>query len=548
MKKNSIIFMSLFALLLLLSSCASSKIRGANPVQRAYSAAHLLNTGSIGNSYIKQFNIEMEKAEIDIQGKVSKVAINPEAYEKIADAINDWIQLYDEIALLQSRYPQGLFGKKHSAFFTYIDYRPLKEKANLYTAENYFNKAKDIAEKPHEINDAILALDYLHKSLTYSDHLLKETKEIGASLSYKTAQALNEIKTSENLKKAYSYFLEADKWIFDYKDAKIRAFALQPEIAELLIKDGNALLVFEDYVRLRKAFLIYEEAYSYAPAIAEKKLKETKDKLSITVALVFSGPNASFINNAKIRNEIETYIANSNEGPLFAEIDFIHTPYTQANYASFLSSIVAALKTQSLALKKNYKTYDLLLLPGPNFNTVVERIENPKKETENLAKYYRQTITRKENTSETKVIEVSRNEFTKPKTNYIDNDVSYEFSYWKEEGIITRYTQKVSLFMDYSFELYDIRNNFVTFLQSFDRTGEALELEFIQESYLGANTIQPEKLRNDTFYQAGQHIWYSYKIPTLINPYQIIDSTYDYLNENGKKLTRQIQRLNYMPR
>ena len=99
--------------------------------------------------------------------------------------------------------------------------------------------------------------------------------------------------------------------------------------------------------------------------------------------------------------------------------------------------------------------------------------------------------------------------------------------------------------MDYSYELYDMRNNFVNYMLSFDRNGDKLDLEFVQESYVGPANLQPEKLRNDAFYMPGQNIWYAYKIPTLINPYQIIDTSYNQINENGRKLFRQIRLLPY---
>jgi hypothetical protein len=545
MKKIYSVFSIFLLILISLSSCASSKIRGANPVQRAHSAAQLLLQGSTADAYIKQFNIEMDKAKADINEKTARVNLNPESYEVVADSIDDWLQLYELIAILESRYPNGLYGKKQSAFFSYVDYKPLKETANQYTAEKYFKQARAIAERPHSLNETISAVEYLHKSLNYSNHLLEETQTLGASLSYEAALKFYETKTSDSLKNAHAYFLEAESWIAHYADARERANNMLPEIATILISEADSLLGIEDYSRLRKAYLIYEEAFAYYPSLAEEKLKKTKEKLTITVALIFSGANPRFIHDDEIRDALENNFANTTEGPKFVHIDFIYTPYATTNHASFLSSIISSLGSQSTNLKKNYSSYDLVLIPGPKFNTAIESIENPVKEIENIATYYRQTTISEDGDKQIFVSEVSKNEYTNPKSNYTDGNKSYQFIYWKEEGTITRYVQKVSLFMDYSYELYDIRNNFVDYMLSFDRNGDKLDLEFVQESYVGPANLQPEKLRNDAFYMPGQNIWYAYKIPTLINPYQIIDTSYNQINENGRKLFRQIRLLSY---
>ena len=79
----------------LCTACATLLVEGSNPVQRADSAAQLLLDGSTGDTYIKAYKTETEKAEQYIADMLKKAEADESLYADIADNVDDWIAFYE---------------------------------------------------------------------------------------------------------------------------------------------------------------------------------------------------------------------------------------------------------------------------------------------------------------------------------------------------------------------------------------------------------------------------------------------------------------------
>lgn len=525
---------------LLLFSCVSAQIHGNNQIQRATSAARLLTSGKISDAYIKQFNKEMDKALSEIDTTLYRIETDPEAYETVADSIQDWITLYDEIYILERTYPAGLTGKKRIAYFEFKDFRPLKEKAEKLAAESQYNKALEIINTAQSASQKIRALDHLTKAKSYSSHLNTEINELGASISYEAADELSQSYNSGDLKQAHQLYLDTKIWLPDYLDAQKKAQDLLPKIARALISDGDEQVKKSSYSSLRKAYAIYNEASSYDYMLSENKIADTKKKLTIKIGILFSGRHSEFPNSNTIKEALAHRIEKNNNGPMFAETAFVYVPSSEYIFEFFINSLTSLFTDFSNnSLNTMYNDFDIIVMPGENFNKVIEKIESPIRSEEPIVKYYRLIETEQNGTQK---IEVSKKEYENQLQN--SETEASNGSYLTETGLLIHDTQQVELSVDYSYDVYDIRNN-NTFLTKLERKTDPTVYTFTKTSFSGPSFMKPVDMKSDDFYVSGKYKQLNLFINGFDNPYQIIDISYTSLDQNGQKLCDGIEKLVY---
>lgn len=533
---------------LFLFSCASAKITGSNPVQRAASAARLLNQGNISDSYIKQFNKEMDQALSDINSKLYRIETDPEAYESVADSIQDWIILYDEIYILQKTYPSGLLGKKQAAYFDFRDFRPLKEEANKRSAELHYKKALSIISSSDSPSSLITALDHLKKAKTYSSHIDSEINSLGASASYAAALKLSESNKAADLKLAYSLFIDTALWIPGYKDAADQAKAIRKKTALAIITDGDKEAQKNTYPGIRQGYKLYKEAAEYDETAAAPKIKKGEELLTIRVGVLYSGGQKNYPDAAVLKKLIADKVLANQDGPMFAETTFLHSPASDSLFQLLMNSMSAITGTQG-SNQNIYKDFDILLVPSENFNKVVENIGTPNRTQEKITKYFCQMRTIQAGKQDyIEIKEVSQNEYENQLQDLITDTRQVLLTYWEETGLIITDTQIVELQIDNSYDIFDLRDKTSFPLGKLERNSQKTVHTFIKTTFSGSELMRPKGLRNDDFYVSGRYKQYNLKINELDNPYQIIGLSSNTLNANGLQLCQQIGKLTYKPK
>ena len=542
-----ILFIS--AVLILFSSCVSLKIKGKTPAQRAQSAAKLLIDGKTTDAYIKQYNKEMDKALEDIDNKLIKIETNPEAYEAVADSVQDWIDLYDEIYILENYYPQGLHGKKHSAFFVYIDYRPLKEKAAILACESQFNKAKDLLARSYSFSDKTLVLEHLQKAKSYSSHLNDEINPMGAQINYEEAQRLFTSVHSSDLKKSWLLFEAASQWNPDYNNSTAKALEAKKKAARAMAAEGDEEIKKQNYSAFRKAYSLFKESKTLGYAEAETGFKQAAKLLTVKLGIIYSGRESYYPNEQSVKSSLSQEAAKNSRGPMFLETDFIYMPSSSSVFEIFIntfSAVINAITSGSTGL--SLQNYDLLAYPGENFNKVMEKIAKPVREVEIIEKYYCETRIKKPGQQDQVVIkEISGFEYKNPRPSEKNGEDEIILSYWAETGKIIKDIQVIEVWKDYSYELYDVRKNRRVYLGKLERSSDKTVYKFVKSSYTGSEAVRPKVLQMDDFYAAERFHEFGLKVNEVSNPYEIISTTSYTLNEAGKIICNEIGRLEYLP-
>lgn len=545
--RNPVLIIMLITLLLMFS-CVSSKIRGANAVQRAASAAKLLNDGNVSDAYIKQYNKEMEPALADINAKLYRIETDPEAYETVADSIQDWIVLYDEIYILLKTYPSGLIGKKQAAYFEYRDFRPLKTEASRLACESQYKKALSIISSSDTPSSMITALDHLKKAKSYSSHLDAEINSLGAGTSYAAALKLSESSMAEDLKLAYDLFVDTGSWIPSYKDAGEQAKSIRKKTALAIIREGDKELQKNTYTGIRQAYKLYKEASVYDEISPSNKIIEAEDLLTIRIGVIYSGRQTSYPDAAALKQLIADKILANSDGPMFAETSFIHAPASESLFQFFMNSMSSFINASD-SVQNIYNDFDIILMPSENFNKVVEKINTPERNQEQVTKYFCQMRTIQEGKPDyVEIKEVSKNEYENQLQDLITETIKVTLTYWEETGLIITDTQTVELYVDNSYDIFDIRNKSSLFVTKLERKSEKTYHTFTKMTFSGSELMRPKNLTNDDFYVSGRYKAYNLTLNELENPYQIIGLQFNNLNDNGIQLCRQIEKLVYKPK
>ena len=477
-------------------SCASMLVRGNNPVERAISAANLLLDGKVSDSYIKVYKTEMSKAEIFIDDMLRRAETDPLVYADIADGVEDWIMLYSRVELLKKRYGPELYGKKESVHFKTANYDYLQNEAPKKAADALYAKAVIIVRSSSGIHSAfsdsaLNALPYLRRAKKYSSHLDTEINNLGAELCYATAENFAASDNPALLVKASEYYAEASSWLTDYKDSRQKSAAVKKRAVSLYLADGRAKAKLQNYTAFREAKKAFLKAEKIISGSAAFELADINKKLTIKVAVVFTGFNSRYPDEQRVRRALEDAVASSTMGPDNLEIYFIR-------------------ETGMLGLLfVDFDDADLVLIGADDFGKIKE-IYGP---------------------VETLKTVVSKTE----------NDVVYT-------GTITEQRQKVTVFFQNNTVLYDMRSSRKKILAVFEEEAYKTSKVFSSRIYQGDAQAQPAGFNPGALYVPGAYNRFFPNFTSQNDDWVPISQSFGTLNETGKKLCWIISNLQYRGR
>jgi len=354
-RQNILLTITLAATILFFASCASSRVHGNDPISRSISVTNLIIDGKTKDSYLEIYLDEISKANSLINLAIEEANQNPEAYLKIADQVDSWITLNNNLRMLSDRYPNGLDGKKLHANFKYTDYHDLKTQAGDYASDAYYNKALQlytntslsaVSRRP--------AIEYFEKATSYSTKHDAEINPMAAELCYAIATEESTSTDISILEDACLMYKQANKWIPGYKDSLEQIYKLNHKIANTYISKGDLYFNQNNYSAFRSALENYTTAENYVSGSASDKIADTKEALTIKVAYLFGGESHSYPDEYNIIRILQDKLDSNTRGPAYLKMDFIHT-------------------TNSLdTLLLRFDDYDLVFLPSNDFGSVKE--------------------------------------------------------------------------------------------------------------------------------------------------------------------------------
>gem|GEM_PF-383781 len=474
-------------------SCASMQVRGNNPVERALSAANLLLDGKVSDSYIKVYKTEMSKAEIFIADILSRAEAEPLVYADIADGVGEWLMLYSRVELLKKRYGPELIGKKEGVRFDTVNYDYLQNEAPKKAAEALYEKAIAIIRSSggtHSAfsDSALNALPYLRRAKKYSSHSNAEINNLGAELCYAAAENFAASDNPALLVKASEYYAEASSWLTDYKDSRQKSAAVKEKAAAVYLADGRAKAGLQNYTAFREAKKAFIQAEKIIPRCAAPELADINKKLTIKVAVVFTGLNSRYPDEQRVRRALEDAVASSAMGPDNLEICFIR-------------------ETGRLGLFfADFDDIDLVLIGADDFGKIKE--------------LYGPVETLKTVVSKT------------------ENNIVYT-------GTITEQRQKVTVFFQNNTVLYDMRSPRKKTLEVFEEESHKTSKVFSLRIYQGDAQAQPAGFDPGALYVPGAYNRFFPNFTSQNDDWVPISQSFGTLNETGKKLCWIIANLQY---
>lgn len=477
-------------------SCASMQVRGNNPVERALSAANLLLDGKVSDSYIKVYKTEMSKAEIFITDMLSRAEADPLVYADIADGVEDWIMLYGRVDLLKKRYGPELIGKKEGVRFKTENYDYLQNEAPKKAADALYAKAVAIARSSvgtyTAISDSALnALPYLQRAKKYSSHLDAEINNLGAELCYAAAENFAASDNPALLVKASEYYAEASSWLSDYKDSRQKSAAVKEKAASIYLADGKAKAGLQNYTAFREAKKAFIQAEKIISGSAAFELADINKKLTIKVAVVFTGFNSRYPDEQRVRRALEDAVASSTMGPDNLEIRFIR-------------------ETGRLGLFfADFDDIDLVLIGADDFGKIKE-IYGP--------------------------------------VETVKTAVSASINGTVYTGTVTEQRQKVTVFFQNNTVLYDMRSPRKKTLEVFEEESHKTSKVFSLRIYQGDAQAKPAGFDPGALYVPGAYNRFFPNFTSQNDDWVPISQSFGTLNETGKKLCWIISNLQYKER
>jgi hypothetical protein len=490
MKRQHIILtIALTATIFFLASCASSRVQGNDPVNRSISVTNLIIDGKTKDSYLEIYLDEISKANSIINLAIEEANQNPEAYLKIADQVNLWITLNNNLRILSDRYPNGLDGKKLHANFKYTDYQALKTQSGDYASDAYYDKALKLYTNESLTAQARRpAIGYFEKATNYSSKHDADIFPMAAELCYLIA---TEESTSEDitiLEDASLMYKQAEKWIPGYKDSLLQIAKLNQKIANTYISKGNLYFNQKNYSAFRSALENYNAAEQYVGGCALQQILATKNALTIKVAYLFGGNSYSYPDDYKIVSLLQEQLASNTRGPAYLKMDFIHTE-----------------NALDMLLTK-FDDYDLVFLPSADFGQVKE-------------------------------IYGAANSTSKVVSKTVSNTVY--------SGSVVIQKQDVTVYRLNSYTLYDMRSNVHHLIKTWEwKQGEETK-NFEYRQYFGLEEAKPTDFNEGTLYTPGDYTKYFTDFNNKPPLYNVISTSYLTLNDNGKQFADILEDLNY---
>lgn len=475
---------------LVFASCVSLLVEGSDPIQRADSAAQLLLDGSTGDAYIKAYKTENEKAEQHIAALLKSAEADDLVYADIADNVDKWIGFYEKVGALSKRYPNGVIGKNETVFFKTIDYRELKEKSAQKACTALFRKAeREHQAAPGDSEKLPRILAMLKRARNYSHKEDERLCPFAAQLCFASAEADCQSDNPKILVRAADYYMQADSWLSGYKNAVKKADVLKQKVVDLYVQDANAKMNLKNYPAFRQAKQLYLQARHIAPNAASAELSDVNKKLSIRLYIVYGGMNSKYPDEAGIKKAVQETVQNTLMGPDTVDVYFKHENES--------GSLFFAEKTEA----------DLVFAPSASFGTVWE-VNGP--------------------------INLSSTNVSKT----VDG-VTYT-------GTINESSQKVTVFFQNDFVLYDVRSGTKKELNVFRQEGHKTSKVFTSRSYEGDERARPADFDAGALYVPGQYALFFPGFKAKNEDYAALTQTFGTLNETGKQLCWIISNLQYM--
>lgn len=473
----------------LCTACATLLVEGSNPVQRADSAAQLLLDGSTGDTYIKAYKTETEKAEQYIADMLKKAEADESLYADIADNVDEWLSFYEKVGALSKRYPDGLTGKSETVFFKTADYRALKEKAAQKACTALFREA----ERLHQASSGNLEklpriLSVLKRARNYSYKEDERLCPFGAQLCFAAAEADSQSNNPKILVSAADYYMQADSWLSGYKNAVKKADLLKQRAVQLYVQDANAKMNLKNYPAFRQAKQLYLQARHIAPDAVSAELSDVNKKLTVRLYIVYGGMNSKYPDEAGIKKAVQETVQNTLMGPDTVDVYFMHE--NESGRLFFAEKDGA----------------DLVFAPSDSFGTVWE-VNGP--------------------------INLSSSSVSKT----VDG-VTYT-------GTINESSQKVTVFFQNDFVLYDVRSGTKKELNVFRQEGHKTSKVFTSRSYKGDERARPSDFDAGALYVPGQYALFFPGFKAKNEDYAALTQSFGTLNETGKQLCWIISNLQY---
>ncbi|OJF75770.1 MAG: hypothetical protein BKP49_09890 [Treponema sp. CETP13] len=475
-----------------LTSCASMRVKGSDPISRAISITQLMIDGNTKDSYIKIYLEEMPEARAKMTMAALNAKQNQQSYIIIADEIDSWITLNNNLQTLQALYPNGLYGKKLHASFMYTDYSDLKITATNYACDYFFEKARVIYDNnslPPQSKRP--ALEYLTKATNYSSKNDDKIFPMGADITYSIAESEKNSSDLDTLKDAQEMYLKSTSWVPDYKDALAKVSALNITISEEYIKLGDSYNSQNTYNAFRKALDNYTEAENYLPDSASTKIDQVTEKLTIKVAYIYGDDSYSDSDISEIVDLLQKKLDSNNQGPAFIKMDFIPV------YRKITTLLLAS---------EFFEDYDFIFIPNDNYGQVYEEISDIK-----------HTDT--------------------PVSNVID-DVTYTGTVEKEETF-------VSVYYHCQYNLYDMRSAYKKLEKSWVEKQNIQKKTFSQYAYTGAVEAKPSDFSDGTDYKKGLWGYYFPKFAQDGYNYKMLSADFIKLNYLGEDFVKILNTLRY---
>lgn len=478
---------------LYITSCASMRVHGDDPISRATSITQLMIDGHTKDSYIKIYQEEMPQARSRMEILSLKATQNPQVYLTIADEVDKWIQLNNNIEILSLKYPSGLTGKKLNATFLYKDYTQLKTTSTDYASDYYFQKALTIYENTSLTPLAKRpALENLKKAAKYSSKNNAQINPIGADISYLIADTEKKSTNLDTLLDAQDMFFQATTWIPEYKDSSVQIELLNVKIAQKYIALGDFEFNKNNYSSFRKALVEYNNAKKYIEESAQEKITQTNNKLTVKVAYLYGNDSFTRYDETKILEALQKKLDAHTMGPAYIELDFIPV------YRKISTILLAS---------DEYSNYDFIFIPNDDYGKVHEDIDN-----------FQETKT----FSEKQI-----------------GDITYQ-------GVVYNRSKDVSVYYLCQYDLYDMRSNTKRLIKSWTEKQAEQTKSFSKFSYEGDEQAIPNNFREGMTYSSG--FWPTY-FPDFNEhnyTYDMLSTNYDKLNEVGIEFAEILRNLTYI--
>ncbi len=219
---------------------------------------------------LEDFQVVYPKAITEIEKTIADASTSEFGYDAVVENAGDWIALNN----ILSTVPDKKFVFKDESFeFSVTDYKPLLAEAKLKASDAYFNAGVNQLDKSGTYDEKCTAIKTLILANDYSDNHKDEILNLRAKVYYDEAIVLSSSNDLTDLKKSVNLFYESNKMVDNYADNKAKREELSPKVAEAVYQQAEAEAKIESFEAQKKAAELYLEASKWV-----KNYKDCKEK------------------------------------------------------------------------------------------------------------------------------------------------------------------------------------------------------------------------------------------------------------------------------